>query len=253
VVTGASSGIGEGLARRLAAEGARVVLIARRADELQRVADAIRAEGGEAQILPRDLAEPRAAFAAAEEAKSLLGSGGVELLVNNAGYGGHRTTLEWPLDDIERMTALNYLASVAMTKALLPAMVARGAGWLVFVASVAGKVPTPLEAPYAATKAALLAFGEALSYEVEDRGVHVLAVCPGVIDTPFFGEDDLAVMPDVAKKGMVPVAGLVDAVMKALARGRREITYPASIAAAYAVRVLAPGLFRRGVRRTTLG
>jgi short-subunit dehydrogenase len=253
VVTGASSGIGEGLARRLAAEGARVVLIARRADELQRVAEAIRADGGEAQILARDLAEPRAAFAAAEEAESLLGGGGVELLVSNAGYGGHRPTLEWPLDDIERMTALNYLASVAMTKALLPAMVARGAGWLVFVASVAGKVPTPLEAPYAATKAALLAFGEALSYEVEDRGVHVLGICPGVIDTPFFREDDLAAMPDVAKKGMVPVAGLVDAVMKALARGRREITYPASIAAAYAVRALAPGLFRRGVRRTTLG
>ena len=93
--------------------------------------------------------------------------------------------------------------------------------------------------------------GEALSYEVEDRGVHVLAVCPGVIDTPFFGEDDLAVMPEVAKQGMVPVDGLVDAVMKALRRGRREVTHPAPIAAAYRVRALAPGLFRWGVRRTT--
>ena len=252
VVTGASSGIGEGLARRLAAEGARVVLVARRRDELRRVAEGIRGSGGEAHILPCDLAQPKAAFGVVSEAEHLLRPGGVDLLVNNAGYGGHKSVLEWPLDDIERMTAVNYLAGVAMTKAVLPAMIERGAGWLVFVASVAGRVPTPLEAPYAATKAALLAFAEALSYEVEDRGVQVLSVCPGVIDTPFFGEEDLARMPRVAKRGMVPVGRLVDAVMKALARGRREVTYPAAIAAAYRVRALAPGLFRRGVRRTTL-
>ena len=126
-------------------------------------------------------------------------------------------------------------------------MLKRGSGTLVFVASVAGKVPVPLEAPYAATKAALLAFGEALRYEVEDDGVAVLCVCPGVIDTPFFGEQDLAVMPNVAKRGMVPVEGLVESVMKALARGRRELTFPASIATAYPVKALAPGLTPRAV------
>jgi short-subunit dehydrogenase len=116
---------------------------------------------------------------------------------------------------------------------------------------VAGKVPVPLEAPYAATKSALLAFGEALRYEVEDEGVSVLCVCPGVIDTPFFREEDLAVMPSVAKRGMVSVDGLIDSVMKALARGRREVTYPASIATAYPVKALAPGFFHRSVKKTT--
>jgi len=251
VVTGASSGIGEGLARRLGAQGARVVLVARREGELGRVADAIRADGGEAHVLARDLADPAAAHAVGEESARVLGSSGVELLVHNAGYGGHRATVDWPLDDIVRMTSVNHLAGVALAKAVLPRMLERGAGWLVFVASVAGKVPTPLEAPYAASKAALLAFGEALSYEVEDRGLHVLNVCPGVIDTPFFSEDDLAAMPAVARRGMVPVAGLVDAVLRALARGRREVTHPASIAAAYRVKALAPAFFHRMVARTS--
>jgi short-subunit dehydrogenase len=251
VVTGASSGIGAALALRLAREGARVVLVARRADELERVAGRIREAGGEAHVLSRDLSEARAAYRVGEEAQRLLGPTGVDLLVNNAGYGGHRTVVDWPLDDIERMTVVNYLSSVAFTKAVLPSMLERRAGWLVFVASVAGKVPVPLEAPYAATKSALLAFAEALSYEVEDDGVSVLSVCPGVIDTPFFKEEDLAVMPGVARRGMVPVDGLVDRVIQALARGRREVTYPASIATAYPVKALAPGFFHRSVKRST--
>jgi len=253
VVTGASSGIGEALARRLGAEGARLVLVARREPELERVAGAVRAAGGEAHVLACDLADARAAFEVGEEAEARLAPGGVELLVNNAGYGGHHRVVDWPLDDIARMTAVNYLGAVAVTKAVLPAMLARRGGSIVFVSSVAGKVATPLEAPYAATKAALLAFAEALSCEVEEHGVHVLSVCPGVIDTPFFTQEDLAAMPAVAKRGMVAVGGLVDRMLEALARGRRELTYPAKIAVAYPVKALAPGFFRWSVKRTTLG
>jgi short-subunit dehydrogenase len=253
LVTGASSGIGEGLARRLGREGARCVLLARREEALVRVAQAIRAEGGEAHVLPCDFSEPEAAHAAGLEAERRLAPGGVDLLVNNAGYGGHRTVLEWPLEDIVRMTAVNHLSSVAVTKAVLPAMVERGRGALVFVASVAGRVATPLEAPYAATKAAMLAFAEALSCEVEDRGIHVMTVCPGVIDTPFFGPEDLERMPAAARRGMVPVDGLVDAILRSLARGHREITWPRSIAVAYPVKALFPRTFRRIVKRMTLG
>ncbi|MGH0037911.1 MAG: SDR family NAD(P)-dependent oxidoreductase [Myxococcota bacterium] len=253
VVTGASSGIGEALARRLARMGARVLLVARREAELQRVADDIVGDGGEAHVLPCDLGEPRSAYEAGLQAERHFSPLGVEVLVNNAGYGGHHSVLDWPLDDIERMTAVNYLSHVAFTKAVLPGMVERGAGWIVFVASVAGKVATPLEAPYAATKAAQLAFAEALSCEVEDRGVHVLSVCPGVVDTPFFDEQERAQMPAVARRGMVPVDGLVDRVVQALARGRREVTHPAPIAVAYRVKALAPEFFRRSMKRTTLG
>ena len=251
IVTGASSGIGEALALRLAQEGARVVLVARREVELERVANMIRDAGAEAHVLPCDLSDVRAASIAGEEAERLLGPSGVDILINNAGYGGHKRVVDWPLDEIERMTTVNYLSSVAFTKAVLPGMLKRGSGSLVFVASVAGKVPVPLEAPYAATKSALLAFGEATSYEVEDKGISVLCVCPGVIDTAFFMEEDLAVMPSVAKRGMVPVEGLVDTVFRALARGRREVTYPASIATAYPVKALAPRFFHRAVKKKT--
>jgi len=253
LLTGASSGIGEALARRLGREGARLVLVARRKDALECVADGVREDGGEAHVLPCDLADPAAAHAAGVEAERRLAPGGVEVLFNNAGYGGHRTVRDWPLEDVVRMTAVNHVASVAVTKAVLPAMVERGRGWIVFVASVAGKVATPLEAPYAASKAAMLAFGEALSCEVEDRGVHVLNVCPGVIDTPFFAAEGLERMPAVARRGMVSAESLVDAILRGLSRGRREVTHPASIAVSYRVKALAPGPFRRIVKRMTLG
>jgi len=252
LVTGASSGIGEALARRLGREGARLVLVARREEALTRLAEAIRADGGEAHVLPCDLADPHAAHAVARAAEARLAPGGVDLLVNNAGYGGRRRVVDWDLADVVRMTTVNHLSAVAVTQALLPAMLGRGRGWLVFVASVAGKFAPPLEAPYAATKAALLAFAEALSCEVEDQGVHVMNVCPGVIDTPFF-DADRERLPAAVRRGMVPVEGLVEAVLAGLRRGRREVTHPAHLAAAGRVKALAPGLFRRGMKRVLLG
>ena len=253
LVTGASSGIGAALARRCGERGARVGLAARREAELSALAREIEQAGGEAHVLPCDLSEPAAAAGLVERANAALGGRGVELLVDNAGYGGHRRAVDWLLDDIERMTRLNHLAGVALSKAVLPAMLERGEGWIVFVASVAGKVATPLEAPYAATKAAKLAFAEALSCEVEDAGVHVMSVCPGVIDTPLFSPDDLAAMPDVARRGMVSPEALADRMLRGLARGERDLTFPGRIAASYPVKALLPGPFRRGVKRTTLG
>jgi short-subunit dehydrogenase len=121
------------------------------------------------------------------------------------------------------------------------------------VASVAGKIASPGESAYAASKFALVGLASALSLEVEDAGVHVLTVCPGVIRTPFFDDEALARMPPVARRQMVEPEGLVDAIVLALAKGRREITHPRWIAPSYAIQALAPGLMRRAVRRSTLG
>jgi short-subunit dehydrogenase len=131
-------------------------------------------------------------------------------------------------------------------------MVAGGGGWLVFVASVAGRIASPDESAYAASKFAVVGLAGALTLELEPHGVHVLTVCPGVIDTPFFDEQALARMPPVALRSMVPVEGLVDAILDALARGRHELTYPRGIAAGYVVQALAPGFMRRQVKRTTI-
>jgi len=178
--------------------------------------------------------------------------GAIDILVNNAGYGHHRRFLDWDLDDIERMTRVNYLGSVYWTKALLPHMVERRSGWLVFVASVAGKIGVPEESAYAGTKFAQVGLAEALSIELEDDGVHVLTVCPGTINTPFFDAEALERMPPVSKRTMIEPGRVVDAIVDALARGRHEITVPRFIAVSYVVRALAPTFMRRNTRRSTL-
>ncbi|HTY18695.1 MAG TPA: SDR family oxidoreductase [Myxococcota bacterium] len=249
LVTGASSGIGRALALRLAREGASLALVARRAEELERVAAEIREAGAVACVLPCDVAERDQVARTAAAAIDALG--GVDLLVNNAGYGHHRRFLEWDLADMERVMRVNYLGALYFTKALLPQMVEHRRGWLVFVASVAGKLGVPEEAAYAASKFAMVGLAEALSFEVEDAGVHVLTVCPGVIRTPFFDAEALGRMPAAAKRGMVEAEPLCDEIVRALARGARELTYPRHIAIAYAFRALLPGFLRAQVKRTT--
>lgn len=250
LVTGASSGIGRVLSKRLAAEGARLALVARRRAELEAVAAEIRAGGGEAVVLPCDVADRAQAAAVAAEARERLGV--IDILVNNAGYGHHRRFLDWELEDMERMMRVNYFGALYFTKLLLPAMVEQKRGWLVFVASVAAKIASPEESAYAASKFAMLGLAEALSIEVEDDGVHVLTVLPGVIRTPFFDEEARARMPPVSKRTMIEPEVLVEAIVRALAKGKREITCPKGIAAGYVVKALAPEFFRRQVRRQTI-
>ena len=247
VVTGASSGIGEALALRLAKEGTDVALVARRKAELDRVARAIRDLGRRALVVPCDVARRDEVFASAERILAEFGS--VELLVNNAGYGGHRPFLEWDIDDIEGVMQVNYFGAVYWTKALLPKMVEQRRGWIVMMASVAGKLGVPDESAYAATKFAMVGLAEALSYEVEDFGVHVLTVCPGAIDTPFFDEQARRRMPEVAKRMMIEPARVVEATIRALRAGKYEVTVPPFIRAGYIVRAVAPGIMRRNIKR----
>jgi short-subunit dehydrogenase len=247
VITGASSGIGECFALRCAEQGAHVALVARRRDELERVAQAVRAAGGTPLVVPCDVASRNEVARAAQD---ILGEWGfVDVLVNNAGYGGHRPFLDWPIDDIERLMQVNYFGTVYWTKALLPHMLERRQGWIVMMASVAGKLGVPDESAYAATKFAMVGLAEALSYEVEDAGVHVLTVCPGAIDTPFFDEEARRRMPAVAKRLMIGPERVVTATCRALAAGKHEITVPGFIRLSYIVRVIAPGLFRWNTKR----
>ena len=250
LVTGASSGMGRLLALRFARAGARVVLVARREPDLKQLAGEIERGGGRALVLPCDVGERAHVFAAAEQAQRECGA--VDILVNNAGYGHHRRFLEWDLDDMEHMLRVNFLGTLYWTKALLPQMVERRSGWIVVMASVAGKLGVPEESAYAASKFAQVGLAEALSYEVEDAGVHVLTVCPGAINTPFFDAEALERMPPVAKRMMIEPEQVIDAVMDALARGKHEITVPRFIATGYLVRVLAPGFMRRNTKRTTM-
>lgn len=249
LITGASSGIGRELALRFAQQGAQVGLVARRGQELDALASEITDAGGRALALPCDVSVRAQVDEAAAHVSAELGE--VDLLVNNAGYGHHRPFLDWDVADMEQMLRVNLLGSIYWTKAVLPAMVSRRRGWLVFMASVAGRIAPPDESAYVASKFAMVGLAESLSIELEESGVHVLTVCPGTIRTPFFDEEALRRMPPVAKRSMVAAEPLVDAIMLALSRGKRDLTYPRAIALAYAVRALLPGLFRLGVKRTT--
>jgi len=198
VVTGASSGIGEALARRIARDRRSLVLVARRVDRLETLAQELAAAGITAMAIPCDLMAPGGPAALVAE----LGRRGLEAdwLVNNAGFGTfgkfHTLPVERELDEIH----LNVTAPVALTGLLLPGMVRRGRGAIVNVASVAGFGPMGLNATYAATKAFLIAFSEALAVDLEGTGVQVLCVCPGFTRTEFQekAQIDTAQVPDFA-------------------------------------------------------
>jgi len=250
LVTGASSGIGRLLALRMAAAGARVALVARRESELEALAEEIRAAGGEAIPLVCDVADRQQALATAEEAAKVLGR--IDVLVNNAGFGHHRRFLDWDLEDMERLMQVNFLGALYFTKALLPAMVERGKGWLLFIASAAGRIAPADETAYAASKHAMVGLAGSLSLEVEDAGVHVLTVYPGAIRTPFFDDEALARLPTVARRQMAEPEDLVESIMDALARGKRELTFPRWIASGYVAQALAPSFFRGQLKKHTV-
>lgn len=176
LITGASSGIGEEAAKQLAARGARLLLVARREDELRRVQQAIGAAGGSARIYPCNLAEPAEVDALVARLRQELT--GLDVLVNNAGRSIRRPLLE-SLDrphDFERTIQLNYLAVVRLTLGLLPLLLAQGEGQVINISSVAALMTTPRFAAYQASKAALDAFSRSLRIELAEKGLHVTSI-----------------------------------------------------------------------------
>ncbi|HEX6182568.1 MAG TPA: SDR family oxidoreductase [Pyrinomonadaceae bacterium] len=184
LVTGASGGIGEELARLFAADGHSLVLVARSRDKLARLAEELEGKHGvSANVLPADLARPESPQEIFEE---LRGAGlHVDALVNNAGFGSYGLFAETDLKQELEMLQVNVVALTHLTKLFLPAMLARRTGYVMNVASTAAFQPGPLMAVYYASKAYVLSFSEALSNECEGTGVRVSALCPGPTETGF--------------------------------------------------------------------
>jgi hypothetical protein len=192
LITGASAGIGFAFAQALAERGYDLIVTARRRERLEELAAGLRAKhaGIRVEIIVADLAGAAAPEQIAAEI-SRLGMD-VELLVNNAGFGTHgRFESIAPAREQEEI-ALNVAALVALTHAFLPAMLERGHGGVINIASTAAFQPVPWMSVYGASKAFVRSFSEALHEEVHARGVRVLALCPGPTATEFF---DTAVAP----------------------------------------------------------
>lgn len=182
LITGASSGIGEALAARFAQAGHDLVLVARSADKLQALAKALKAEHGvKTWVAPADLSSPGAAEQLAASMRRSRRR--IDVLVNNAGVLSHGPFVGMEAARHQQLIDLNVSGLTAMVAAFLPAMVERGAGRVLNVASIAAFQPVPLLATYAATKAYVLSLTESLSEELKGTGVTITALCPGITAT----------------------------------------------------------------------
>jgi short-subunit dehydrogenase len=199
LVTGASSGFGREFVLQLARRGMDVVLVARRREVLEDLAAEVRSSSGvEALVVEQDLLAADADLRV-REAVSAAGMS-VGLLVNNAGFGTYGLFQEQDAAFEGRMVDLNCRVPVMMTHRFLGPMLERGRGGIIMVSSMAAFQPTPWMATYGATKAFDLMLSEALWAELSPKGIHVLALCPGKVETGFQAVAGADTMPDVGTK-----------------------------------------------------
>jgi short-subunit dehydrogenase len=184
LITGASAGIGEELAKLHAQKGGDLIIVARRRERLDALAASLIAENGvDVRVISADLSRPRAAE---KLAKNIEGLGlTVDVLINNAGFGGHGKFHEGALEREQRMMQVNMVALTELTHHIVQGMVARGHGRILNVGSTAGFLPGPLQAVYYASKAYVNSFSQAIANELQGTGVTVTALCPGPVATEF--------------------------------------------------------------------
>ena len=176
-ITGASSGIGAAMARALAAQGARLILSGRNEQALAAVAEGM----GETLLLPFETTDQAAMIAAT--ARAWEWSDGIDMLINNAGISQRALAIDTDYSVYERIIAVDLLAPIALTQAVLPHMVARGSGRIVMISSVAGKFGVPMRTAYSAAKFGLIGYADALRSEVAHLGLKVHVIAPGSVRT----------------------------------------------------------------------
>jgi short-subunit dehydrogenase len=180
-ITGASSGIGEALAYALNKKGARLILSARREEQLKRVKANCDGNPDDIAILQLDLTETTSLADKAKDAETLFGA--VDILFNNGGISQRALALDATLDSVRHLMEINFFGTIALTKEVVPGMIERGHGHVVVTSSVMGKIGTKYRSAYAASKHALHGWFDSFRQEVQDQGVDVTLVCPGYVKT----------------------------------------------------------------------
>ncbi len=243
MVTGATAGIGAAFARALAARGHDLVLVARDQARLDSAARQLRTYGVQVDVLPADLTDDEACA----RVEWRCGEG-VDMLVNNAGLGTKGAFHEVPREQEEHLLRLNVRAPMRLTHAALPSMIDRGGGAIVNVSSVAGFAPGVRGATYGASKAWLTSFSESLHLQYAERGVSVLALCPGFTRTEFHdrAEMDMRGLPD---RLWLDADDVVRTALADLDRGRSRSIPGAQYKALVAATRLVPPSVQRTVAR----
>ncbi len=226
-ITGASSGIGKALALGWAKQGAKLILSGRDQHRLEEVAAAIGAAGGgKTLILPFEMTD--AATMAAAVNTALEWTGSVDALVNNAGISQRSQAINTSMQVYRHIIEIDLMAPIALTQAILPHMVLRGSGKLVFISSVAGKVGVPLRTAYCAAKHGLIGYADALRAELSTKGVAVHVIVPGSVATNVSRN---ALDASGAKRGVsdkaidngIPADEAAAEILLGIAAGTREI------------------------------
>jgi len=251
-ITGASSGIGEALALQAAAAGAKLILSARRVDALERVRAAC-PDPARVALLPFDLA---AFDAEAMHQAAVRPFGPVDILVNNGGVSQRSLLVDTRMDTYRRLFEIDFFAVVALTRAVVPAMQARGRGHVVTISSVTGKVGVPLRTGYAAAKHALQGFMDAARAELARDGLQFTTVCPGFVRTEISfnalrGDGSRHNQLDPGQAGGLSAQVCAERIWRAVEHDRAELLIGRE-AWAVLLQRLAPGLLRMVLCRLPL-
>ena len=246
LVTGASRGIGRALAVELAARGATVGLAARSVSELEALATAL---PGVHHVLVCDVALRKSVTSAVEE--FVAATGGIDLLVVNAGVAHYEPVSTQDVETIELMTEVNWLGTVYTIKAALPQLLEQGSGHIVVMSSGAGLRGFPDAAAYSATKAAQRMFAEALRHELADSGVSVTTVFPGEIKTSLHDHQVAVAMPAWYRGGdqAEPAEALATRVLRSVERDRRHLYWKAPVRGMGVLHGISPRWADRALRR----
>jgi short-subunit dehydrogenase len=222
MITGASSGIGGALAVALAKRGAKLGLVARRADALGEVADQIKSAGSRALVLPADVRDADSLRQAAKKLQAELGP--IDVLVANAGIGPSRDASEIDAAEVSNVININVVGASNSVAAVVPQMIARGQGQLVAISSLAAYRGLPRSAAYCASKAAVSAFFESLRLDLEPKGIAVTIIHPGFIKTPLTSGRD-AQMPF-----LMELDDAVQKIVRAIEKRKKSYAFPWQLA-----------------------
>ena len=241
MITGASSGIGRGLARELAQQGAKLGLVARRADLLQEALEEVVSLGGNAIALPVDVRDAAAVRGAADRLRAEVGP--IDVLIANAGVGATTDGADLQADEVAKVIDVNVIGAANSVAAVVPEMVAQGRGQLVAISSLAAYRGLPKSAAYCASKAALSAFFESLRLDLQPRGIDVTIIHPGFIKTPLTAGRS-AQMPF-----LMELDTAVKKILSAIEKRRQSYAFPWQLATIFRAGMIMPNFMYDWISR----
>ena len=242
LITGASSGIGRETAYQAAAEGAKLIIVARRQAYLKELTRDIKKNYNvDVLMISADLSQPKQIERVVIKAKNHFGR--IDYLVNSAGFGEFKPALEFTYDEIEAMFKINTFAMMYLSQLVAEMMIEQGKGQIVFISSISGKVSTPYSSVYSASKSAIIGYADSLRIELKRYGVRVTTINPGPVKTPFFTRTEaLESYYKRIERFALKTDDVAKKLIQAMIHGRREVNLPFALKTAAIISPLVPNL-----------